>query len=111
MPHIVANRPHIPDTADSPRREDARPAPLDNELMLALFDHLEECLDVASCEHDLRHTEGFLVGQGRAPAPAVNWLRRLGAQCDCEILERLELTWSAEDESPSPLSRTGRGGA
>ncbi|MGE3848776.1 MAG: DUF2695 domain-containing protein [Gammaproteobacteria bacterium] len=111
MPDIATQRPHAPDASSGRRREETRPAPLSNELMLALFDHLEECLDVASCEHDLRHTEAFLVGQGRAPAPAVAWLRRLGAQCDCEILERLELTWSAEDEAPGPLSRAVRGGA
>lgn len=74
--------------------------PLGNVTMLELFDHLEDCLNFCDCDHSHRHTEAFLVTEGLAPQPTIRWLTSLGADCDCSVLAKLDLSWSAEDESP-----------
>lgn len=84
--------------------------PLANATVLELFEHLEDCLAITDCTHGLHHTEAFLVIQGLPPAPAVKWLRALGAECDCAILHKLDLGWSAEDEAPR-VSRSVQGAA
>ncbi|MCC6708531.1 MAG: DUF2695 domain-containing protein [Gammaproteobacteria bacterium] len=82
--------------------------PLANATVLELFEHLEDCLAITDCKHGLHHTEAFLVIQGLPPAPVVKWLRALGAECDCAILHKLDLGWSAEDEAPR-VSCSARG--
>lgn len=83
---------------------------LASAVMLELFDYLEDCLKFLDCEHDLRHTEAFLVSQELVPQPVIRWLRSLGAECDCSVLTNLDVSSSAEDESPR-VGRVVRGGA
>lgn len=73
--------------------------PLSRDDVLELFDYVEEGLAITGCDHSFRCTEAFLVVNDITMGPALNWLRRFGATCDCEVLEEVEQRWlgSAQD--------------
>ena len=64
--------------------------PLPQDLVLELFDNVEEGLAITGCDHSFRCSEAFLVANGVALRSALAWLRRNGASCDCESLEEFE---------------------
>ena len=64
-------------------------------MMIDLFDYLEDCLERRDCDHTIHHTDDFLTARGIAQAPVVHWLNGLNADCDCEVLQNVELTWHA----------------
>ena len=64
--------------------------PVPQDVVLELFDYVEEGLAITGCDHSFRCSEAFLVANGMALRPALAWLRRNGASCDCEALEEFE---------------------
>lgn len=68
----------------------ASATPLPQDLVLELFDYVEEGLAITGCDHSFRCSEAFLVTNGVALPPALAWLSRNGASCDCEAFEEFE---------------------
>ncbi len=53
-----------------------------------LLHHLEERLDGPDgldCDGTMRHVEAFLGSRGWDVPGTLEWLRTLGAWCDCEV--------------------------
>lgn len=75
--------------------------PLSRDAVIELFDYVEEGLAITGCDHSFRCTEAFLMVNDITMEPALNWLRRHGAGCDCEVLEEVAQRWlsSAQDVS------------
>ena len=65
-------------------------APMSRDAVLELFDYIEEGLAITGCDHSFRCREAFLVANGIALRPALTWLRRHGASCDCAALDEVE---------------------
>jgi hypothetical protein len=68
----------------------ARYAPLSRDILVELFEYVEEGLAVTGCDHSFRCSETFLVANGAPVRLTLAWLRRHGARCDCEALEEFE---------------------
>lgn len=64
--------------------------PLSRDAVIELFEYVEEGLAITGCDHSLRCTEAFLMINDIAMGSALEWLRRFGVGCDCEVLEKIE---------------------
>lgn len=62
--------------------------PMPVEGFMALFDYLD--IDYEKCEGDLRKTIAFLEENHYPVEKVVDWLRKNGAGCDCEVLFNVE---------------------
>ena len=71
--------------------------PLPKRDLLELFDHLEDLLVHDACDHTHRHTLAFLAARGFGIAPILSWLVRHGGDCDCTVLEQVELGHLEQD--------------
>ena len=67
--------------------------PLSRDAIIELFEYVEEGLAITGCDHSFRCTEAFLVTNDIVMGPALHWLRHMGADCDCEVLEEIEQRW------------------
>jgi len=61
-------------------------SPLQESVLLELFDHLDDILQREDCDHTLRYSEAFLLGRPVDVEHTTAWLCRMGAHCDCEVL-------------------------
>jgi hypothetical protein len=66
------------------KAEAALPAP--KELLIGLFDHLDEQLSAAGCDHSLRLTLAWADKAGVDREKLAGWTREQGGFCDCEVL-------------------------
>jgi hypothetical protein len=66
------------------KAEAALPAP--KELLIDLFDELDERLSTAACDHTLRFTCEWADRAGVDRDALVDWTREHGGFCDCEVL-------------------------
>ena len=69
--------------------------PISSERIEQLFDHLDQQLEAADCDHTLRFTIGFLTSHGIADEPVVEWLAEHGGYCDCEVLGNVGDYWES----------------
>lgn len=67
--------------------------PLANQDVVDLFDYLENALANHECEHSFHITEAYLASNGLNSNRVLPWLRKCGANCDCEILGDFEFKW------------------
>src|SRR5215467_7040272 len=58
--------------------------------MKALFDFIDQQLGHEECDGTLRHTLLFLSQSGTEAGPVIEWLKRNGGFCDCEVLANTE---------------------
>ena len=74
--------------------------PISSERVEQLFNHLNQQLEAADCDHTLRFTTGFLKSHGIVDEPVVEWLADHGGYCDCEVLGNVGDHWdSIQDRS------------
>lgn len=73
------------------QRKDAEAAlPASREMLLALFDELDERLPVEGCDHSLRLTLAW-ADRVRVDAERLkHWLREYAGFCDCEVLANVQ---------------------
>lgn len=74
------------DRAMAAARADLSDAELDS-----LLDHLEQRLPETGCRSTLGHTERWALREGRDPTDIMDWARRQGGYCDCELLMNARL--------------------
>ena len=67
--------------------------PIGKRDMVDLFDYIEDGLMIVECDHSFRYTEAFLASRSIGAKAALEWIRRQGARCDCEILDGIEPHW------------------
>ncbi|MBY0565297.1 MAG: DUF2695 domain-containing protein [Hyphomonadaceae bacterium] len=60
------------------------PAP--KETLLGLFEELNERLSSEPCDHSLRFTLAWADSKGIDGTGLVEWTRKHGGYCDCEVL-------------------------
>jgi len=87
-----------PDASYNRSHKEPMPAvrtPISRSEMIELFDYLDDGILSDACDHSLRYTESFLVSHGIELRPTLDWIRELGATCDCEILQNVEFEWGA----------------
>lgn len=66
------------------KAEAALPGP--KEVLLGLFDELDERLSSAPCDHSLRFTMAWADKVGIDGTVLAEWTREHGGYCDCEVL-------------------------
>ena len=72
-------------------REDAeKMLPTAKEVLLKLFDHLDQKLTREGCDHTLRFTLAWAAGEGLDGDRIAAWTREYGGFCDCEVLANVE---------------------
>lgn len=62
--------------------------PMTRKEFKALFDYFDSY--IGTCKHDFALTESYLSTHGLTVNEALEWLRKNGAGCDCEILLNVE---------------------
>jgi hypothetical protein len=72
------------------RAEKLLPAP--KEVLLKLFDHLDEHLSRDGCDHTLKLTLAWAVTKGLDGDQIAAWTREYGGFCDREVLANVEST-------------------
>lgn len=70
--------------------------PVARQVLWALFDHLDQSLAAAGCEHSMRLTQQFLASRSILPESVIPWLGRYGGYCDCEVLDNVEERWGRQ---------------
>ncbi|MGI6154077.1 MAG: DUF2695 domain-containing protein [Christensenellaceae bacterium] len=64
--------------------------PMSKELFDELFDRLDEKLDKQGCDGTLNITLEFLENKGIRASKVVEWMKKYGGYCDCEVLANVE---------------------
>lgn len=64
--------------------------PIDQSLILELFDYLDSQLGERDCNHDYSITNDFLKSKGINNGKIFDWFQEHGGYCDCEILFNIE---------------------
>ena len=64
--------------------------PIDEILILELFDYLDLQLGDRECNHDYSMTNDFLKSKGINNGKIFDWFQEHGGYCDCEILNNIE---------------------
>lgn len=64
--------------------------PVAPELLLALFDFIDQQLDDSDCDNTLKFTMLFISQRGLETGSVIPWLESLGGFCDCEVLANVE---------------------
>jgi hypothetical protein len=67
--------------------------PLGETELAALFAAVEASLDLASCDHTLRHVLAWLAEHGHVSDAIVVWLKDNGGYCDCEVVANVRDHW------------------
>lgn len=62
--------------------------PITRKNFKALFDYLDS--HIGTCKHDFALTERYLSTHGLPINEVLEWLRKNGAGCDCEVLLNVE---------------------
>jgi len=70
------------------RRKLVSSIPMPHTELRDLFDYLDR--NSGNCDHTLRGTISFLEGRHLDTAPVVEWLRKNGGYCDCEVISNVE---------------------
>lgn len=65
------------------KAEAGLPAP--KELLLRLFEHLDEQLSSEPCDRSLKMTLSWAKGAGVDGEKLIEWTREYGGYCDCEV--------------------------
>lgn len=84
-------------SATRPARTPAAAAPLQRPDVVALFEYLDDVLQLRECTHGFRHTQQFLIDHQLEVRPGIAWLRAQGARCDCEVVGKFEASWRARE--------------
>lgn len=84
-------------SAARPARAPTPAAPLYRPDVVALFEYLDDVLQIRDCTHDFRHTKQFLIDHQLEVRPSIAWLRAHGARCDCEVVGKFETSWRARE--------------
>lgn len=65
--------------------------PLEQQIIINLFDFLDSELEMHSCAHDFALTDKFLALQEiKLSGQMIEWFQDHGGYCDCEILGNIE---------------------
>ncbi len=64
--------------------------PIEQSLILELFDYLDLQLGERDCDHDFTITKDFLLKNGLDNDKIFDWFKKHGGYCDCEILYNVE---------------------
>ncbi len=70
--------------------------PLSFQDLAALFDYLDEKLDIEGCDHTPKMTRVFLENRKLDAGKILPWLEAYGGYCDCEVLANVEDSWDDE---------------
>lgn len=68
------------------------PPPFSLEVLKALFEYLNRP-NPPACTHQLAETSSFLSARGVSLESALDWLRRQGGHCDCEVIYNVYDQW------------------
>ena len=66
--------------------------PLTRTEFRALCEWVEARLKQEGCDHSFRYTEAFLLNRGLPVRDILDWLRKEGGYCDCEVIANVEHT-------------------
>ncbi|UCS91955.1 DUF2695 domain-containing protein [Echinicola marina] len=65
--------------------------PMEQELLIELFDYLDTELASSGCKHDYNLTSNFLNSKGKhLEDRVIKWFQEQRGYCDCEILLNVE---------------------
>lgn len=73
---------------DEQKQQFLNSLPMPIESFVRLFDYLDETDE--DCAGDLRLTIKFLEEQNCPVQAVIEWLRKNGGGCDCEVLDNVE---------------------
>jgi len=76
--------------AERERQEFLQSLPVDPEIIIELFDHLDLELGAHGCDHNYSITKAFLASKQIQNDEIFEWFREHGGYCDCEILYNIE---------------------
>ena len=69
--------------------------PLADHHLKALFDYVNEHVEIEGCDHSRRFTEGWLATNAITAKPVLGWLAENGGYCDCEVIANAEEAWES----------------
>ena len=71
-------------------REGGEVAPGAEEVLLKLFDYLDERLPHDGCDHTLKLTLAWSASEGLDGERVAEWTHAYGGFCDCEVSANVE---------------------
>jgi hypothetical protein len=79
---------------DRARRAKRDAPPMSHDQLRDLFEHLDKRSGAGyACDHSFALTRSFLSAAEVALEPALEWLGRNGAGCDCEVSFNVTQQW------------------
>ena len=78
------------DLREKEYREFIESLPIEKELIIELFDYLDNELEKQNCNDDYKIAKSFFQIKGMNNEKIYEWFKKNGGYCDCEILYNIE---------------------